>query len=115
MPAISCELLRLLGHALIIRRRALPTCHRLCRCRTCRTATGRRRQTLPNRERATTVPRLGRRPQAVSGSGQPMEIRMPERQHVLSWLHIGDLHITTAEEENYRALMRIINLVAHLP
>jgi 3',5'-cyclic-AMP phosphodiesterase len=40
---------------------------------------------------------------------------MPERQHVLSWLHIGDLHITTAGEENYRDLMRIINLVGYLP
>ncbi|WP_428374893.1 metallophosphoesterase family protein [Lichenicoccus sp.] len=40
---------------------------------------------------------------------------MPDGQAVLSWLHIGDLHITRAAEPNYRDLQRIVALVRGLP
>jgi Icc protein len=56
-----------------------------------------------------------------TGDGAPspastfMEIAMRDGQHILTWLHIGDLHITTAEEMNYRDLKRIIGLLEGLP
>ncbi|HJS86602.1 MAG TPA: metallophosphoesterase, partial [Acetobacteraceae bacterium] len=34
---------------------------------------------------------------------------------VLAWLHVGDLHLTTAEAENYRDLRRIVALANGLP
>jgi hypothetical protein len=34
---------------------------------------------------------------------------------VLTWLHIGDLHITDAGEQNYRDLKRIVDLMRGLP
>ena len=34
---------------------------------------------------------------------------------VLAWLHIGDLHLTTADQENHRDLGRIVALVNALP
>ena len=34
---------------------------------------------------------------------------------VLTWLHIGDLHITDAGEQNYRDLQRIVGLMQGLP
>ena len=40
---------------------------------------------------------------------------MPEGDDVLSWLHIGDLHITLATERNYRDLQRIVDLARGLP
>ena len=33
----------------------------------------------------------------------------------LTWLHIGDLHITGADEQNYRDLRRIVSLAERLP
>jgi len=39
---------------------------------------------------------------------------MPDRTDILSWLHIGDLHITHAGEENYRDLLRIVDLAQGL-
>ncbi|WP_428493564.1 metallophosphoesterase family protein [Rhodopila sp.] len=38
---------------------------------------------------------------------------MPD--HILSWLHIGDLHITRADQENHRDLLRIVDLAQGLP
>ena len=40
---------------------------------------------------------------------------MPERSDILSWLHIGDLHITRAGEENHRNLLRIVELMQRVP
>ena len=40
---------------------------------------------------------------------------MPGNEATLSWLHIGDLHITAAGKENHRDLQRIVALVAGLP
>ncbi len=40
---------------------------------------------------------------------------MHDNGTVLSWLHVGDLHITTAEEQNYRDLQRIVALAGQLP
>ena len=40
---------------------------------------------------------------------------MAERTDILSWLHIGDLHITRAGEENHRDLLRIVDLARGLP
>ena len=40
---------------------------------------------------------------------------MAGRQSVLSWLHIGDLHITGAGEPNHDALRRIVALADGLP
>jgi 3',5'-cyclic-AMP phosphodiesterase len=40
---------------------------------------------------------------------------MPERTDILSWLHIGDLHITRAGEENHRDLLLIVDLMNRLP
>jgi len=37
------------------------------------------------------------------------------RAGVLAWLHIGDLHLTTAEADNYRDLRRIVALANGLP
>jgi hypothetical protein len=34
---------------------------------------------------------------------------------VLTWLHIGDLHITDAEEQNYPDLKRIVGVMRGLP
>ena len=39
---------------------------------------------------------------------------MPEQTSILSWLHIGDLHITEAGEQNHRDLLRIIDLTQGL-
>ena len=39
---------------------------------------------------------------------------MPDRTDILSWLHIGDLHITRAGEENHRDLLRIVDLTQGL-
>jgi hypothetical protein len=39
---------------------------------------------------------------------------MPTRPDILSWLHIGDLHITRAGEENHRDLLRIVDLTRGL-
>ena len=41
---------------------------------------------------------------------------MPDHTHtdILSWLHIGDLHITRAGEENHRDLLRIVDLAQGL-
>jgi Icc protein len=39
---------------------------------------------------------------------------MPGRTDILSWLHIGDLHITSAGEENHRDLLRIVDLMQGL-
>jgi 3',5'-cyclic-AMP phosphodiesterase len=39
---------------------------------------------------------------------------MPDRTEILSWLHIGDLHITRAGEDNHRDLLRIVELVRGL-
>ena len=36
---------------------------------------------------------------------------MPGQTDILSWLHIGDLHITRAGEENHRDLLRIVELM----
>ena len=40
---------------------------------------------------------------------------MPDRDDVLSWLHIGDLHITRETEQNYLDLKRIVDLAKGLP
>lgn len=40
---------------------------------------------------------------------------MPDDNDVLSWLHIGDLHITNETEQNYSDLRRIIALAKDLP
>jgi 3',5'-cyclic-AMP phosphodiesterase len=40
---------------------------------------------------------------------------MPDGHDVLSWLHIGDLHITRATEQNYLDLKRIVDLAKGLP
>ncbi len=40
---------------------------------------------------------------------------MAERTDILSWLHIGDLHITRAGEENHRDLLRIVDFARGLP
>lgn len=37
------------------------------------------------------------------------------RAGVLAWLHVGDLHLTTAEAENHRDLRRIVALANGLP
>jgi Icc protein len=37
------------------------------------------------------------------------------RTNVLAWLHIGDLHLTTAGTENHRDLLRIVTLANALP
>jgi hypothetical protein len=39
---------------------------------------------------------------------------MPTRPDILSWLHIGDLHITRAGEENHRDLLRMVDLMRGL-
>ena len=39
---------------------------------------------------------------------------MPDQTNLLSWLHIGDLHITRAGEENHRDLLRIVDLTQGL-
>ena len=39
---------------------------------------------------------------------------MPDAPDVLSWLHVGDLHITRDTEQNYRDLRRIVDLAAGL-
>ncbi len=39
---------------------------------------------------------------------------MPDRTDILSWLHIGDLHITRGGEENHRDLLRIVDLTQGL-
>jgi Icc protein len=39
---------------------------------------------------------------------------MSSKGSVLSWLHIGDLHITAVGENNYRDLQRIVALAAHV-
>ena len=40
---------------------------------------------------------------------------MPDGHDVLSWLHIGDLHITREAEQNYLDLKRIVHLAKGLP
>ncbi len=40
---------------------------------------------------------------------------MPDGDDVLSWLHIGDLHITNETEQNYLDLKRIVDLAKGLP
>ena len=40
---------------------------------------------------------------------------MTERTDILSWLHIGDLHITRSGEQNHRDLLRIVDLARDLP
>ncbi len=40
---------------------------------------------------------------------------MPDGHDVLSWLHIGDLHITQDTEQNYLDLKRIVELAQGLP
>ncbi len=40
---------------------------------------------------------------------------MPVGNDILTWLHIGDLHITEAGAQNYRDLKQIINLMRGLP
>ncbi len=40
---------------------------------------------------------------------------MAERTGILCWLHIGDLHIAQAGEENHRDLLRIVDLAGGLP
>lgn len=40
---------------------------------------------------------------------------MPNEYDVLSWLHIGDLHITRQNEQNYLDLKRIVDLAKGLP
>ncbi len=40
---------------------------------------------------------------------------MPDGHDVLSWLHIGDLHITQETEQNYLDLKRIVALAKGLP
>ena len=39
---------------------------------------------------------------------------MPDQTDILSWLHIGDLHITRAGQENHRDLLRIVDLTQEL-
>jgi Icc protein len=39
---------------------------------------------------------------------------MPDQTDIVSWLHIGDLHITRAGEENHRDLLRIVGLTQGL-
>lgn len=39
---------------------------------------------------------------------------MPDQTDILSWLHIGDLHIRRAGEENHRDLLRIVDLLQGL-
>jgi Icc protein len=41
-------------------------------------------------------------------------MEMPERAEILTWLHIGDLHITAAGQENHRSLLRIVDLLQAL-
>ncbi len=40
---------------------------------------------------------------------------MPNRIDIVSWLHIGDLHIVNAGEENHLNLLRIVGLMKGLP
>ena len=40
---------------------------------------------------------------------------MPDRHDVLSWLHIGDLHVTRETEQNYLDLKCIVELTKGLP
>ncbi len=40
---------------------------------------------------------------------------MPHGHDVLSWLHIGDLHVTREAEQNYLDLKRIVDLAKGLP
>ena len=40
---------------------------------------------------------------------------MPDENDVLSWLHIGDLHVTDEAGQNYRDLQRVVSLAQGLP
>ncbi len=40
---------------------------------------------------------------------------MPDSDAILSWLHIGDLHLVDADAQNHRDLRRIVALVGSLP
>ena len=51
---------------------------------------------------------------AASGVFLTTEKIVPDQTDILSWLHIGDLHITRAGEENHRDLLRIVNLMQRL-
>jgi len=44
-----------------------------------------------------------------------MDRTCPPSPNVLSWLHIGGLHITEAGEQNHRDLQRIVALANSLP
>ena len=39
---------------------------------------------------------------------------MPNGTDILTWLHLGDLHVTRAGEENHRDLLRIVELIQKL-
>jgi predicted phosphodiesterase len=39
---------------------------------------------------------------------------MPDQTNILSWLHIGDLHLTRAEEENHHDFLRLVALIQEL-
>lgn len=53
-------------------------------------------------------------PGVVAMPGQRDGAGMLGRTDIVSWLHIGDLHITRAGEENHRDLLRIVDLVRAL-
>jgi Icc protein len=45
------------------------------------------------------------------GSNRPFQPRSPDAAGVISWVHLGDLHMTKAGEQNHLDLAEIVNEV----